>query len=87
MSCDDFVFPVDHVGIPFKRQYVSFRFDKEALQDPSKDIRLSNALDALDEQEEEKEEKSDEHHIIFDEINRKRSRPLTGCISVSDSRL
>ena len=44
MSCEDFVFPIDYVGLPSTQQLVSFHNDKEALQDNSKKIGLKNAL-------------------------------------------
>ena len=52
MSCENFTFPVDRVGLPAKGKYDNFRFDKTDLQNrgfrsESKNVRLGD-------QEEEK---------------------------------
>ena len=45
MSCDNFIFPVDQVGLPFKPPNVSFCFAQSAPQDLLKEIRPINALE------------------------------------------
>ena len=82
MSCENFVFPVDHVGLPDKKKFVQFHVDVVDRQYQKQ--RIGPKDETLDEKEEEKSGKDD---TDLDYVAKKRPVQQTRGLSVSESKL